>query len=81
MPLNVNVPFAAVVTCGEGNGVGHPSLSGVIDVAGDGVGPHGAHGMSFTATLASGAPLPSSTTVPLAFVVGGVAVGVDPVVA
>lgn len=65
----MNWPFAFVVACGEGSGVGQPSLSGVIDVAGDGVAPHGAQGMSLTLTPASGVPFASSTTVPLAFVV------------
>jgi hypothetical protein len=75
----VNVPFAAVVACGEGSGVGQPSFSGVIDVAGDGVAAHGAHGITFTVTPASGTPVPSSTRVPDAFVVAlvvGVCVGV-----
>ena len=69
------MPFGAVVTCGEGNGVGQPSLSGVIAVAGNGVAPHGAHGISFTATPASGEPVPSSTSVPEALVVEGAWVG------
>jgi hypothetical protein len=74
--LSANVPFDDVVACGDGNGVGHPSFSGVIDVAGCGVGPHGAHGINFTATPGSGLPVPSSTTVPLAFVVVDTGVGV-----
>jgi hypothetical protein len=43
----------------------------VIDVAGDGVGPHGPHGINFTGTPASALPFASSTTVPLAFVTLG----------
>ncbi len=65
-----------VVACGDGSGVGHPSDSGVIDVEGDGVAPQGAHGISFTVTPASGVPLASLTSVPVALVVEGVCVGV-----
>jgi hypothetical protein len=72
----VKVPFDAVVTCGDGSGVGQPSFSGVIDVAGDGVAAHDAHGISLTATPASGAPVLSSTRMPPAFVVELVGVGV-----
>src|SRR5579884_4254308 len=66
---SLKLPLASVVGCGDGNGVGQPSLFGVIAVAGEGVGPHGAHGMSETGTPASGFPSASSTTTPEAFVV------------
>jgi hypothetical protein len=71
----------AVVTCGEGSGVGQPSFSGVIEVAGDGVAAHGAHGISTTCTPASGEPLASSTTVPDALVTAGVVEGVGAFIA
>ncbi|MDQ2865582.1 MAG: hypothetical protein M3R51_05095 [Candidatus Eremiobacteraeota bacterium] len=60
-------PFAFVVACGMGSGVGQPSLSGMIDV-GAGVAPHGPHGIRTTRWPPSGAPVRSSTTVPDAFV-------------